>query len=100
MDTTGSGKISIRYFAIRAKNKNLVGRSGIGLFQTKIGRFSQIGAVEKHAPVIFNGYYTPCAMNHSSSDCNHRCRDLWLQLLCGVTCHLSFCKFDVKNFSD
>ena len=53
MDTSGSGKISSRHFAIGAKNKNLAGRSGIGVLG--VG-FSQIRALEKHAQLSL--FYT------------------------------------------
>ena len=37
-----------------AKNKNLAGRSGIGML---VVGFSWIGAVKKHAPFIFSSVY-------------------------------------------
>ena len=48
--SSGSGKISSRYFAIWAKNKNLVGRSGIRVL---VVGFSQIGALKKHPALVF-----------------------------------------------
>ena len=44
---SGSGKISSRYFAIGAKNKNLAGQSVIGVL--RVG-FSQIRALKKTCP--------------------------------------------------
>ena len=57
MDKSGlfvSGKILSRYFAIRAKNKNLAGRSGIWVL---VVGFSQIEAVKKHALLVFNSQH-------------------------------------------
>ena len=51
--SSGLRKISSRYFAFTAKNKNLAGRSRIGVL---VMGFSRIGAVTKHAPLIFTGY--------------------------------------------
>ena len=53
MDPLGSGKISSRYFAIKAKNKSLAGQSSIGVLAVC---FSRIWALKKHAPLIFSVY--------------------------------------------
>ena len=42
-----------RYFAIRAKNKNLTGQSGIGLL---VVGFSWIVALKKHDLLVFNSH--------------------------------------------
>ena len=61
-----------------------------------LGRFPRPG-------VTINEMSNP---NHSSNDCNHRCRDPWLQLFCGVTltfklsqvwCQKSFRLMEKKN---
>ena len=51
-----SGQTSSKYFEIRAKsflkkNKNLAGESGIVVL---VAKSSQIGALKKHAPLIFS----------------------------------------------
>ena len=51
MDASGSVKIYSRYFAIGAKNKNLAGRSRIGVL---VVGFSRIGALKKHTLLVFN----------------------------------------------
>ena len=50
MDTSGSGEIASRYFAIGAKNQDLEGQSGIGVL---VFKFSRIEALKKHAPLVF-----------------------------------------------
>ena len=51
---SGRQNISSRYLAIGVKNQNLAGQSGIRVL---VVRFGQIGALKKHAPLVFNETY-------------------------------------------
>ena len=48
---SGSGKIHQDILQSGRKNNNMVGRSGIGVLVTGLSR---VGALKKHAPLVFN----------------------------------------------
>ena len=49
----GRGKFHKDILQSGRKNNNMTGRSGIGVL---VAGFSRVGALKKHAPLVFNSY--------------------------------------------